>query len=172
MPFIVHHGCQCFVDKLKDNQVYGASQQNPLPIPPLEEWNIRPRAQLFGPRGKKLGITRDGGRQLTTGHRSSLETFGSWFATSAHHNCPQSTIVTGLAGFPLEVPQASIWDKSELAHRSNIAWHSAYRSYNIHALSDVAKDNVLVVEPRSLSSADEELAAIGAGAGVRHRQDA
>ncbi len=43
---------------------------------------------------------------------------------------------------------------------------------NIHALDNLSEDDVLAVQPGGLGSADEELAAVGVGAGVGHRQDA
>merc|ERR1719335_309393 len=43
---------------------------------------------------------------------------------------------------------------------------------DVHALDDLAEDDVLAVEPRGLDGADEELAAVRARARVRHRQHA
>lgn len=40
---------------------------------------------------------------------------------------------------------------------------------NVHALEDVAEDNVAAVEPAGLDSADEELGAVRVLAGVGHR---
>ena len=43
---------------------------------------------------------------------------------------------------------------------------------DVHALQDLSEDDVASIEPRGLHRADEELAAVGAGAGVGHREDA
>ena len=42
----------------------------------------------------------------------------------------------------------------------------------VHALDDLSEDDVLAVEPGGLGGAQEELAAVGVGAGVGHGQDA
>ena len=42
----------------------------------------------------------------------------------------------------------------------------------VHALDHLAEDDVLAVEPGGLGGAQEELAAVGVGAGVGHGQDA
>jgi len=42
----------------------------------------------------------------------------------------------------------------------------------VHALDNLAEDDVLAVEPGGLGGAQEELAAVGVGAGVGHGQDA
>merc|ERR1712037_598884 len=42
----------------------------------------------------------------------------------------------------------------------------------VHALDDLSEDDVLAVEPGGLCGAQEELAAVGVGAGVGHGQDA
>src|SRR5947207_1167314 len=43
---------------------------------------------------------------------------------------------------------------------------------DIHALRHFAEDRVMVVEVRRRPERDEELAAVGVGTGVRHREDA
>merc|ERR1712156_1027387 len=42
----------------------------------------------------------------------------------------------------------------------------------VHALDDLSEDDVFAVEPRGLGGAQEELAAVGVGAGVGHGEDA
>ena len=42
--------------------------------------------------------------------------------------------------------------------------------HDVHALHDAAEDGVLVVEPRARRRRDEELRAVGVGAGVGHRE--
>ena len=44
-------------------------------------------------------------------------------------------------------------------------------SHDIHAISDLAKDHVLSIQPSSLLGADEELRPVGVGSSVGHRQD-
>src|SRR5512143_17694 len=44
--------------------------------------------------------------------------------------------------------------------------------HHLHPLDHLAEDGVLAVEPGSRHVGDEELAAVGAGAGVGHGQDA
>ena len=43
--------------------------------------------------------------------------------------------------------------------------------YNVHALHDTSKDNMLTIEPRSLCSANKELRAICIGTSICHRQN-
>lgn len=43
---------------------------------------------------------------------------------------------------------------------------------NIHTLNNIAKDNMLAVQPGSLNSAKEELGAIGVRSSIGHGQDA
>lgn len=42
---------------------------------------------------------------------------------------------------------------------------------NVHALNDGAKDNMTIVEPGSFDGCNEELGAVGVGAGIGHRHN-
>ena len=42
---------------------------------------------------------------------------------------------------------------------------------DVHPLDDLTEDDVLAVQPLGLGGAQEELGAVGVGAGVGHRQD-
>lgn len=46
-----------------------------------------------------------------------------------------------------------------------------YLANKVHAFNNLAENDVLAVQPRSLGSADKELAAVGVGASVSHGQD-
>mmetsp|Transcript_62884 Transcript_62884/g.167224 ORF Transcript_62884/g.167224 Transcript_62884/m.167224 type:complete len:247 (+) Transcript_62884:167-907(+) len=67
---------------------------------------------------------------------------------------------------------AAIGDHHLLAGLAPLAAHSLDRLDHVHALDHLAEDNVLAIEPRGLGGAQEELAAVGARARVRHREDA
>lgn len=47
--------------------------------------------------------------------------------------------------------------------------HGLQLSNNIHPFDDFSEHDVLSIEPAGLGTGDKELAAIGVGAGVRHR---
>lgn len=42
---------------------------------------------------------------------------------------------------------------------------------NVHAFNNTAKNDVLAIQPRSLGSAEEELASVGVGASIGHGED-
>jgi hypothetical protein len=44
-------------------------------------------------------------------------------------------------------------------------------TFDTFRIADLAEDAVLAIQPRRLLGADEELAAVGVGAGVGHGQD-
>ena len=46
-----------------------------------------------------------------------------------------------------------------------------YLLHDIHALDDLAENNVLAVQPRGLRRADKELGAVGVGTSVGHGQN-
>src|SRR5579862_7352453 len=58
----------------------------------------------------------------------------------------------------------------DILHRPVLAGrlHAADRVHHVGALDDLAEDGVLAVEPGRGPDRDEELRAVGAGAGVRH----
>mmetsp|Transcript_23988 Transcript_23988/g.59555 ORF Transcript_23988/g.59555 Transcript_23988/m.59555 type:complete len:284 (+) Transcript_23988:144-995(+) len=67
---------------------------------------------------------------------------------------------------------ARVDDLHLLGGLAALAAHRLHRLDDIQALDDLAKDDVLAVEPRRLDGADEELAAVGARARVGHRERA
>ena len=49
--------------------------------------------------------------------------------------------------------------------------HALQLLHDIHALDDLAENNVLAVQPRGLRRADKELGAVGVGTSVGHGQN-
>jgi hypothetical protein len=62
-------------------------------------------------------------------------------------------------------------DGNSLGSLSTLASHLFNRVHNVQSCCHFAKDNVLSIEPRGVSGADEELAAVGIGTRVGHAQD-
>ena len=81
------------------------------------------------------------------------------------------------------------WSGGEVKHRSNL-WDLStvsdgdladlaipgpkeiHVSHNVHALSHLAKDHILAIQPHSLGSADENMGVNCVGANICHGQDA
>ena len=67
---------------------------------------------------------------------------------------------------------AAVGDDDTLLGGARRGAHPLHRHDDFHALDDVAENNVLAIEPRGGNSAEEELGAVGVGAGVGHGEDA
>src|SRR5437667_3844621 len=88
-------------------------------------------------------------------------------------NCesPSSILIFAAPG-----AERSLHFDRHLLHRQRLGGPAALRArglellQDVHALGDFAEQRVLAVEPRRRNEGEEELAAVRAGTGVRHRQ--